>query len=296
MARFLSTLALLVLLPGAPASADCHTGTKSEAWQYYSKHLGGDVVVLPGVFTPREAEGKVLPFMKENTERFRGARVLDIGTGSGIIATYAARLGAAAVVATDIDASALETAKQNAARFGVAEIVEPRLVPPDDLSAYSVIQPGESFDVIISNPPFSLDLDAGENTPLTDTGDLGLSIIRGLAAHLRPDGVAILYYNSTFYHHVMIKYAEYEGYRVRNHSPKTLTPWEAATLFNSYLARLLVREGIDPAAFAFDHTERSVQLRNPLPPQQPLLPGNSSALHQGMMVIQHKPKGKAPGR
>ncbi len=52
-----------------------------------------------------------------------GARVLDLGTGSGILAIAAARLGAGSVLALDVDAVAVEAARQNVAANGVAGIV-----------------------------------------------------------------------------------------------------------------------------------------------------------------------------
>ena len=52
-----------------------------------------------------------------------GASVLDIGCGSGILAVVAARFGAAAVSAIDIDPAALEASTANADRNGVADRV-----------------------------------------------------------------------------------------------------------------------------------------------------------------------------
>ena len=56
----------------------------------------------------------------------RGRRVIDAGTGSGVLAIAAAKLGAAAVVAFDEDPEALRNARENVARNGVAGVVEIR--------------------------------------------------------------------------------------------------------------------------------------------------------------------------
>jgi len=48
-----------------------------------------------------------------------GATVLDVGTGSGLLAIAARKLGAGRVVASDNDPTALEVARENAARNGV---------------------------------------------------------------------------------------------------------------------------------------------------------------------------------
>jgi ribosomal protein L11 methyltransferase len=55
-----------------------------------------------------------------------GDRVLDVGTGSGILAIAAAKLGAAHIVALDVDAMALEVARENAVRNGVAQAISLR--------------------------------------------------------------------------------------------------------------------------------------------------------------------------
>lgn len=69
-----------------------------------------------------------------------GERVLDYGCGSGILAIAAARLGAAAVDATDVDPLAVETAAQNAAANGVRI----RAALPDAL-------PPAEYDCVIAN-------------------------------------------------------------------------------------------------------------------------------------------------
>lgn len=218
------------------------------------------IVVLPGVFEPLEAQHLVLPLMQANADLFRGKRVLEIGTGSGVVGIYAAKLGASAVVVTDINENAIASAKLNAERLGVASRIDQRLVEGPDTSAFAVIRPDEVFDVIISNPPYSLDLDAASDNAVTDTGDLGFSIVDGLDPHLSPDGVAALFYDSLFYHLVMVKYAEHRGYVVENRRPVIITSWATETLFNSYLARLFAHRGLPPDTFRFDRDEDDLTL------------------------------------
>jgi ribosomal protein L11 methyltransferase len=55
-----------------------------------------------------------------------GDTLLDVGTGSGILAIAAARLGAGEVLALDIDPLAVRVARENVALNGVAGVVEVR--------------------------------------------------------------------------------------------------------------------------------------------------------------------------
>jgi len=255
--------------------------------KFVSGHLGATLAVHDGVFSPAEAESAVLPFMHDHPELFAGKRVLEIGTGSGIISLYAAKLGAKSVVATDINQAALDCARQNAEALGVADVLDTRLVPPTDMSAYSVAEPGETFDVVISNPPYALDLDAETNDAYVDNGDLGFSIVRGFRERLAPGGVAVLFYGSYFFHEVMVKFARYSGYDVRNHASLGLMPWAMEALFNNYLRRLLAHEKLPADAFRFrlaeDRIPYALMQKRPV---GPLIDGDAGGrYYPGMMVI-----------
>jgi release factor glutamine methyltransferase len=131
-------------------------------------------------------------------EALRGpvpARLLDLGTGSGIIAvTLLAEWPVAQGVATDISAAALEVAGRNAARHGVGARLD--LCRSDWFA-----QVTGGFDLIVSNPPYIAAAEMADLSPevrghdpqaaLTDGAD-GLSAYRriaaGAGAHLRPGG------------------------------------------------------------------------------------------------------------
>ena len=70
-------------------------------------------------------------------------RILDVGTGSGILAIAAVRLGAQVALAVDNDPEAVLVARENAAINGVDDLVRPSLTPVGDV-------PG-TFDVVLAN-------------------------------------------------------------------------------------------------------------------------------------------------
>jgi release factor glutamine methyltransferase len=90
-----------------------------------------------------------------------GQRVVDVGTGSGILALAAARAGAGHVIAADINPNAALTAAENARANGVGDRVS--ALSSDLLSA---LAPRPLFDVILSSPPKH----AGEPRDLADRG------------------------------------------------------------------------------------------------------------------------------
>jgi release factor glutamine methyltransferase len=131
------------------------------------------------------------------------ARILDIGTGSGIIAvTLAAQLSEVQVTAIDISEAALEIARENAVRNNVADrcAILRQDIMSADLDAAggsdatgSSVPFGGPFDIVVSNPPYiaqqeisTLQPEIREYEPveaLTDGGD-GLGFYRRITALL----------------------------------------------------------------------------------------------------------------
>ena len=76
-----------------------------------------------------------------------GMRVMDVGTGSGILAIGAAKLGAAKVTALDVDPVAVQVARENVGVNGVGEIVE----VAESTLWHGPANPGPRWDVIVAN-------------------------------------------------------------------------------------------------------------------------------------------------
>jgi release factor glutamine methyltransferase len=118
-----------------------------------------------------------------------GSSVLDLGTGSGVLAIAAARAGAGAVVATDINPQAIESAALNVRRYGLEREIAVR-----EGDIFAPVH-GERFDLVLCNPPYF----RGEARTMAERAFYGgseLDWLRGfgseLHAHLKPGGCAII--------------------------------------------------------------------------------------------------------
>lgn len=103
------------------------------------------IIIEPstGFGTGHHATTRLCLLLMQRLE-LRGARVLDIGTGSGVLALAAWKLGAADVVAIDNDPDALDNARDNIARNGAAPAID---IIRDDLAGLRI----ERADVVLAN-------------------------------------------------------------------------------------------------------------------------------------------------
>jgi release factor glutamine methyltransferase len=105
--------------------------------------------VTPDVLIPRPETEHVVEKVLQLAAKFSNPRIVDVGTGSGAIAVALAHeLPGAILTATDISVAALNVARENALRNGVAERV--RILDGDLLEPVA----GEQFDIVVSNPPY----------------------------------------------------------------------------------------------------------------------------------------------
>jgi release factor glutamine methyltransferase len=137
---FVSEYATLVARRAAREPVSLITGAR-EFW-------GLEFDTRPGVLIPRFETELIVEEALEELAGTKEPRVADVGTGSGCLAVALAHeLTHARVVATDLSPLALEVARSNAAKHGVTDRV--RFVLTDMLDAVT-----ETFDVIVSNPPY----------------------------------------------------------------------------------------------------------------------------------------------
>lgn len=92
-------------------------------WEPYDAQAGDKIIEIdPGMAFgsgTHETTGMCLALLEEVLRG--GERVIDVGTGSGILAIGAALLGAERVLAIDIDPTAVKVARENIAHNGLAE-------------------------------------------------------------------------------------------------------------------------------------------------------------------------------
>lgn len=236
----------------------------------------------PGVPSHLQSEYSILRYIQKHHEILKGKKVLDIGTGNGIIALYAARRGASHVIATDINPLALKDLQFNAQKLELDKLITTVEVHPDKSGAYDVFKNNEEFDVILSNPPYTLDLSANADGNFTDSSLLGPSIIMGLKTHLAKDGVAILLYRNLFYHSYLVKFAKQLDLEVEAYSTDRIPMRELEVLMNSYAekvnAKLNLKEPVAFNAYGEEFKDLKIKVENK----------GEKSLYPGLIIIRKK--------
>ncbi|HET6492139.1 MAG TPA: peptide chain release factor N(5)-glutamine methyltransferase [Burkholderiales bacterium] len=160
--------------------------------------FGLDFHVTPAVLIPRPETELLVELALARIAPNEESQVLDLGTGSGCVASSIARHRPhARVTAVDCSTEALSLARENAQALGIRNIVFAT-------GEWFGPVPGQRFDLIVANPPY-----VAEDDPHLALGDLrfeprialvagadGLDAIRAIVAgaerHLEPRGWLLL--------------------------------------------------------------------------------------------------------
>jgi HemK-related putative methylase len=147
---------------------------------------GVPLIVTPSVFNPKVPRtGEFLASQIQPGVVRGDSEVLDLGTGSGICAVFAAR-HARRVVAVDINPAAVHCAGINARLNHVEHQIDLR---HGDLFA-PVSQ--ERFDLVLFNPPFLVGAAKDDRDRAWRSNDIAGRFAAELGAHLKPGGSALL--------------------------------------------------------------------------------------------------------
>jgi release factor glutamine methyltransferase len=147
---------------------------------------GVPILVTPSVFNPKRLRtGEFFASLLDATLIGPGAEVLDLGTGSGVCAVFAAR-HARRVVAVDINAAAVRCASINARLNGLEDRIEAH---HGDL--FQTVA-GQRFDFILFNPPFVLGEPRSDRDRAWRSVGVAERFAAGLDDHLKRSGCALL--------------------------------------------------------------------------------------------------------
>lgn len=115
----------------------------------FADFMGEKFIVNPSVLIPRDETEilvrKAIEIINENNFKM----ALDVGTGSGCIACMVAKYTDCQIIGLDVSTDALNTALDNASRLN---LFNKAIFRKSDI--FSNVKPNESFDIIISNPPY----------------------------------------------------------------------------------------------------------------------------------------------
>lgn len=115
----------------------------------FADFMGEKFIVNPSVLIPRDETEILVRKAIEIINKNDLKAALDVGTGSGCIACMIAKYTDCRIIGLDISTDALNTALDNASRLN---LFNKAIFRKSDI--FSNVKPNESFDIIVSNPPY----------------------------------------------------------------------------------------------------------------------------------------------
>lgn len=182
-----------------------------------------DLLIEKDVYPTGELAARLIQHLEDQHVIRNTTVVLDYGSGTGFYAIAAAQLGAAHVVAVDINEAAIECARKNIEKYQQQDRVELR-----HGNAFDLIKPEEKFDIIFAGMPW----EDGEANDVYERSfyDPGFHMRRELFAHayqnLAPGG------------YILTTYAE----RVQAQTPFETTFCEPYKLHCEVILTAMIRE------------------------------------------------------
>jgi methylase of polypeptide subunit release factors len=148
--------------------------------------FGNRFHVKPGLYHPHPCSSSIFILRTLLREKPRLGRLLEVGCGTGVIGLSLLHHGLAdQLVLTDIDESAVETARQNAQRLGLGH--KTRVMQGDLFEPIGRAQ----FDSLVFNLPLMHKTHAGQTHPAVDDpeGRLAQAFFSTASRHLVPGGL-----------------------------------------------------------------------------------------------------------
>ena len=141
-------------------------------------------------------------FLKNKDKRIK---ILDLGTGSGILAETCRELGFKNILTTDINKEAVKLLRKKGFRARKSDL-------------FSNINIEKKFDLIIFNPPY-LPEDKYDKEKDTTGGKKGyetiLKFLKQAKKHLEKDGESLLLFSSLSFPEIIKKQAKKLGYKMK---------------------------------------------------------------------------------
>jgi len=130
-----------------------------------------------GVFSPDPKRSYSTQSILDNFPDVRDKRVLDMGTGTGILAIKAAQKGAKHVLAVDSDIKAVNNATRNVEKVKLSNVI---LIKKSNLFE----DVDGTFDVILANLPISEEISFGAK-------EIVKRFLNHIRTYLNPDGIVL---------------------------------------------------------------------------------------------------------
>ncbi len=196
----------------------------------YKEFWSRDFKVTPEVLIPRPETELIIELCLDLIPKNNKTRILDLGTGSGIIGiTLAAECPNCEVIASDFSLAALDIAKFNAQTHQTTNI---SFYQSDWLTDI----PNQTFELIVSNPPYIAKDDVHliqgdlrfEPSSALSANKNGLSdiktIINNARKYLNPEGYLLIEHGYNQENAVQSIYRDFNFYNINTHKDLSAQP------------------------------------------------------------------------